>query len=77
MDKNSAAGPDGFNGVFFQTFWDLISKDVYRDVFYFFSGAELPRGLTSTVISLIPKCERPKPGVIFGPLAYVTSLIRL
>ncbi|OIT39781.1 hypothetical protein A4A49_61719, partial [Nicotiana attenuata] len=28
MGANSAAGPDGFNGTFFQKCWDIIKEDI-------------------------------------------------
>ncbi|GAA0186747.1 hypothetical protein LIER_34035 [Lithospermum erythrorhizon] len=56
LDKSSVAGPDGFNGFFFQEFWDLIAEDVFRAVLHFMDGHALPRSFIATVISLIPKC---------------------
>ncbi|OIT31087.1 hypothetical protein A4A49_11289 [Nicotiana attenuata] len=32
LDPNSAAGPDGYNGHFFQAAWDIIKEDVYSFV---------------------------------------------
>ncbi|GAA0164582.1 hypothetical protein LIER_20178 [Lithospermum erythrorhizon] len=57
MDKNSAAGPDGFNGVFFQHCWEIIGSNVHQAVCSFMAGNSLPKGMSSTVIALIPKCE--------------------
>ncbi|GAA0170510.1 hypothetical protein LIER_24750 [Lithospermum erythrorhizon] len=57
MDRNSAAGPDGFNGTFFLHFWDIIAHDVNKAVSSFMTGQALPKAMTSTAIVLIPKCD--------------------
>ena len=30
MEKNKAAGPDGFNTDFYQKFWAVIRQDLFR-----------------------------------------------
>lgn len=30
IDSNSSAGPDGFNGHFYQDTWECIKRDVYN-----------------------------------------------
>ncbi|GAA0152032.1 hypothetical protein LIER_37405 [Lithospermum erythrorhizon] len=72
MDKHSAAGTDGFNGVFFQHFWSIIDKDVHNAVLSFFAGTPLPKGMSSTVISLIPKCEGPLTWKQYRPISLCT-----
>lgn len=41
MSADSSAGPDGFNGKFFHTCWDIIKYDVCDFVAEFFSGKTL------------------------------------
>lgn len=36
FNKNSALGPDGFRGIFFHTFWDIIQHDMCAIVLQFF-----------------------------------------
>ncbi|VFQ77971.1 unnamed protein product [Cuscuta campestris] len=55
FDPNSASGPDGFNGIFFRTCWDLIQQDVLTASQEFFLGLPIPKGYDSTIITLIPK----------------------
>lgn len=45
MDGESAAGPDGFTGLFFTSCWDIVGQDVVKAVQDFFVGADLPQGL--------------------------------
>ncbi|XP_060182320.1 uncharacterized protein LOC132611981 [Lycium barbarum] len=43
LSGSSASGPDGFPGIFYQTYWDIISLDVYKMVVAFFPGHTLPK----------------------------------
>ncbi|PPR86763.1 hypothetical protein GOBAR_AA33933 [Gossypium barbadense] len=42
-EVENAAGPDGFNGFFFQEFWDVTKGDVIRAVEGFFQSGRLLR----------------------------------
>ncbi|XP_071923194.1 uncharacterized protein [Coffea arabica] len=54
MDRDSAAGSDGFTGKFYTFAWEVIAQNVHNAVLSFFCGAELPLFITSTSIVLIP-----------------------
>ncbi|MCH84849.1 RNA-directed DNA polymerase (Reverse transcriptase), partial [Trifolium medium] len=41
LNKDSAPGPDGFGGFFYQTYWDIIHKDVCDAVIEFFRTSYL------------------------------------
>nr|XP_027124272.1 uncharacterized protein LOC113740964 [Coffea arabica] len=69
MDRESAAGPDGFTGRFFTFAWDVIAPDVHRAVVSFFCGSELPRFITSTSIALLPKVVNPQDFLKFRPIS--------
>ncbi|VFQ82121.1 unnamed protein product [Cuscuta campestris] len=60
LDSSSASGPDGFNGVFFRTCWDIIKEEMLKASQEFFLGFPIPRAYGSTLISLIPKKDSPK-----------------
>ncbi|XP_071905685.1 uncharacterized protein [Coffea arabica] len=60
MDRESAAGPDGFTGKFFTFSWDVIVQDVYNAVLSFYCGVELPKFITTISIVLIPKVPNPQ-----------------
>ncbi|XP_057774811.1 uncharacterized protein LOC130993790 [Salvia miltiorrhiza] len=55
MDANSAPGPGGFSGMFFQTCWGIIKSDVIIVVQTFFRHSYLPNGCNSNTMILIPK----------------------
>lgn len=55
LDLNSAAGPDGYTGRFFQSSWEDISMDILPAVKEFFRLGKITPGLNSSVAGLIPK----------------------
>lgn len=57
LNRSSAAGPDGFSGLFFQKCWSIIGDDVTRTVKAFFCGSELPNFVTHTNLVLLHKKE--------------------
>lgn len=57
LNKDSASGPDGFSGGFFQAYRGIIKGEVTQAVNQFFWGAELPRYFTHTTLVWIPKKE--------------------
>ncbi|GAA0140492.1 hypothetical protein LIER_35250 [Lithospermum erythrorhizon] len=72
MDKNSMAGSDGFNRVFYQSFWDFVGVEVLNVVCFFMEGANMPRGLTSTVLTLLPKYYGPRTWNQYRPISLCT-----
>lgn len=38
LNGDSASGPDGFSGLFFQICWDIIGDDITRTVRIYFMG---------------------------------------
>ncbi|KAH0772342.1 hypothetical protein KY290_016323 [Solanum tuberosum] len=55
LNKNSAGGPDGMTGAFYQSSWEIIGEDIHKMVKAFVCGADLPRYITHTNLILIPK----------------------
>lgn len=55
MNGCGAPGPDGFGGCFYQTYWDIVSEDVYKVVLQFFSKNWILPGVNSNLVALIPK----------------------
>ncbi|GJV99382.1 lipoxygenase 1, chloroplastic [Tanacetum coccineum] len=53
IDKSP--GPDGFTFGFYRRFWDLIEQDVVSAVKCFFQAGQIPKGVNSSFIALIPK----------------------
>lgn len=55
ISSDKAPGPDGFSAGFYQTFWDVIGDDVYRDIKDFFVSSFLHPRQNETHLRLIPK----------------------
>lgn len=55
LNSESACGPDGLSGRFYQTCWDIVSPDVIRMVLDFYESDTLPKSITYTNLVLIPK----------------------
>ncbi|XP_042387015.1 uncharacterized protein LOC121978787 [Zingiber officinale] len=69
MCQDSAAGPDGFSVAFYRACWEIVGEDVFQAVLDFFRGAELPRGMASTTIVLIPKVDSAQRWRDFRPIS--------
>ncbi|XP_060170606.1 uncharacterized protein LOC132601544 [Lycium barbarum] len=54
---DSAYGPDGLSGIFYQKCWDIVGADVYNVVKAFFDIQTLPKSVTHTNLVLLPKKE--------------------
>lgn len=68
MGGMKAPGPDGFQGMFYQTYWDTIFAEVQGTMKDFFEGAVSPISLNSTHLVLIPKVPCPETVSQFRPI---------
>lgn len=57
LPPDSAPGPDGFTGQFFQGCWDIVQFDIVDMVQGFFLGDRLNRAVKSTMLILLPKVD--------------------
>ena len=60
MGALKAPGPDGFQALFYQRFWDLIGSSLRDLVLGVLNGREFPEELNKTFIVLIPKIDNPQ-----------------
>ncbi|KAL6558471.1 hypothetical protein OROMI_018821 [Orobanche minor] len=77
MNGDSVAGPDGFGIKFFQVCWNVICEDVVEAVVDFFSGSPMPRGFTTTTISLLPKNNNPNSWKDFLPISLCNTTYKI
>lgn len=54
---DKAPGPDGYNALFYQTFWSLLGPDIIQMVHNFFLTGILDNEINETSIIFIPKKE--------------------
>ncbi|KAK6782011.1 hypothetical protein RDI58_019807 [Solanum bulbocastanum] len=59
MNPNSAPGPDGIGGKFYQVCWNIIKDNLLAAVQSFFCGNSMPKYMSHACRVLIPKIEQP------------------
>lgn len=69
MNPNSAAGPDGMNGFFFQKCWQIIKHDLLAVIQAFFCGQIIPKSFSHSCIVLLPKVCNPNKITEFRPIS--------
>ncbi|XP_060170611.1 uncharacterized protein LOC132601548 [Lycium barbarum] len=55
LSGDSACGPDGFSGIFYQKCWNIVGADVYNVVKAFYEGQTLPKYVIHINLVLLPK----------------------
>ncbi|XP_058776647.1 uncharacterized protein LOC131650967 [Vicia villosa] len=55
LNNESAPGPDGFSGFFYQKYWSIIKDDVLGVVLHFFKEGWITPNYNSNTLVLIPK----------------------
>lgn len=60
MGPLKAPGSDGFPGIFFQKYWDVVGNDIFEAVSSFFHGNPLSLEWNHTNVTLIPKNDSPE-----------------
>lgn len=55
LNGDSSPGPDSFGGSFYQKCWDIISDDVTTAIIHLFTTLEIPDGMNSSMVTLLPK----------------------
>lgn len=69
INPDKAPGPDGFSVGFYQSFWDVIGEDIYKDIRSFFETSYLQPRQNETHVRLIPKITRAKKVSDYRPIA--------
>ncbi|XP_060202972.1 uncharacterized protein LOC132631414 [Lycium barbarum] len=77
MSSTSSAGPDGFNGMFYQKCWEIIKVDVINFVQSFFYGNGLTKFYSHSCLALIPKVNSPSNFSELRPIRLITDNILL
>lgn len=77
MDSLKAPGPDGYQALFFQKHWDLVSKYVYELALPVLEGKGIPDKLNDTHIALIPKVENPESPAQFRPIGLCNVIYKV
>ena len=77
MPASKSPGPDGFTVEFFKEAWGIIGEDISVAVQSFFIKGFLPKGLNSTILTLIPKKEEAKEMRYYRPISCCNVLYKM
>ncbi|CAN1833195.1 Putative ribonuclease H protein At1g65750 [Linum perenne] len=69
MGPNKSPGPDGFPGLFYQKYWELIKVQLCDEVRGFFEDTKMPTGWNDTHVVIIPKVSNPEMVSQFRPIS--------
>jgi hypothetical protein len=69
LNKDSAPDPDGFGALFFQTYWEIIKRDMFRAVLEFFNSGWLLPNFNANLLLLIPKTNHADSVEQYKPIA--------
>ncbi|CAN1822766.1 Transposon TX1 uncharacterized 149 kDa protein [Linum perenne] len=76
IGDDKSPGPDGFSAFFFKNSWGVIGSEITAAVRGFFVSGELPPGLNSTIIALIPKVPNADRMKLFRPFSCYNVLYK-
>lgn len=72
-----APGPDGLNGMFYQSHWETIKTEICEVVRKFFTEGSLPKNVNETVMALIPKIPLPEDITQLRPISCCNFLYKI
>ena len=76
-DGSKAPGPDGFTFSFYKKVWNIINSEVFMLVKSFFRTGKLPKGISSSFVTLIPKSKGPSRFSHFRPISLIHGLYKI
>ncbi|CAJ2677955.1 unnamed protein product [Trifolium pratense] len=76
-DGNKSPGPDGFNLNFFKACWTIVKNDVMAFLREFHNNAILPKAVTASFLTLIPKKDHPQILFDYRPICLIGSLYKI
>ncbi|CAJ2628008.1 unnamed protein product [Trifolium pratense] len=76
-DGNKCPGPDGFNFNFLKACWDILKDDIMNFLHEFHRYATLPKAITASFLTLLPKKDHPQALSNYRPICLVGCLYKI
>jgi hypothetical protein len=76
-DDNKSPGSYRFNFNFLKVCWEVIKGDIFDFINEFHNSATLPKNITTSFLTLIPKKDHPQVLSDYRPICLVSSLYNL
>ncbi|MCH87539.1 LINE-1 reverse transcriptase like, partial [Trifolium medium] len=76
-DGNKSPGPDNFNTNFLKACWPIVKNDVMAFLQEFHDNACLPKALTASFLTPIPKKDHPQDLFDYRPICLIGSLYKI
>ncbi|GAU46303.1 hypothetical protein TSUD_283280 [Trifolium subterraneum] len=76
-DGNKSPGPDGFNFNFMKACWSIVKSDVMAFLNEFHKTAILPKAVTASFLTLIPKKDHPQDLFDYRPICLIGCLYKI
>lgn len=76
-DGNKSPYSDGFNFNFIQNFWEIISPEILKFFNEFHSSARLPKAVSASFMTLIPKNSNPRRLSEYRPISLIGCLYKM
>lgn len=77
LPKDSAPGSDGFHANFYQQNWELVKPDVVATVNNFWHSERLLSSFNKTIITLIPKVDKPSNLTDLRPISLCNVIYKI
>jgi hypothetical protein len=77
MHADKAPGPDGFNGHFLKSCWNIIKEDIYKLCFNFYDGSLDLTSINMGHITLIPKIPVPEGVNDYRPITLLNCILKI
>ncbi|MCI21519.1 retrotransposon protein putative unclassified [Trifolium medium] len=77
MKSLAAPGPDGLPARFYHTYWDIVGRDITKEVLLVLNHGGNPQPYNATHICLIPKIINPSYPSDFRPISLCNADLSL